>query len=109
MGLDRGRMNVTARTHSPQKKGFSMRLRFLRSLLFQNETCTMHPLMACPPLGPLCNFHQVRLLDEISRLLRPHADEPRTETSEDNEVNHPWLDTQDALIIPTRSVSDGWL
>jgi hypothetical protein len=38
------------------------------------------------PLGPLFNFHEVKLVDEISRLALPGANKPRTEGNEGNEV-----------------------
>ena len=58
---------------------------FLRFLLFQTETATMHPLFAKAdsymkllnvPLGLLFNFHEVKLVDGISRLMLPGANQP---------------------------------
>ncbi len=37
------------------------------------------------PVGLLFNFHEAKLVDGISRLLLPGANNPRTETSEGNE------------------------
>ena len=71
---------------------------FLRFLLFQDETNNMHPLFAKAdrlsgevigaqpslsylkllnvPLGLLFNFHEVKLVDGISRLVLPGANKP---------------------------------
>jgi hypothetical protein len=66
------------------KKTVHDSLCFLRFLLFKTESNTIHKRLNVP-LGGLLNFHELQLVDGISRHLLSGANQPGTEGNEGNE------------------------